>query len=333
MKGTFWKLYIKQHKKVMFYIAVCYALLWLFCWLYHLPIQAIVYPSAVCILIGIIIAWVDILHTKRKYGKLEQLQNLVYDMMQDFPEVSSIEDKEYQRIIELMEEEQVRIKTDLSAKYEDMVEYYTIWAHQIKTPIAAMRLQLQKEDSNLSRQLMADLNRIEQYVEMVMIYLRLDSSATDYVIKEYTLDSIVKQAVRKYASEFICRKIKLDYRLQDDEIKVITDEKWLCFVIEQILSNALKYSEKGTITVYLEEPQTLCIQDTGIGIAPSDLPRVFEKGYTGYNGRNDKRASGIGLFLSKQICDRLGHTIQIDSLPDRGTTVRINLYTEKMTLE
>ena len=105
----------------------------------------------------------------------------------------------------------------------------------------------------------------------------------------------------------------------------MTDEKWLSFVIEQILSNALKYTREGSVTIYVREPKTLCIEDTGIGIAKSDLPRVFEKGYTGYNGRTDKRASGLGLYLCRRICDSLGAKINISSEVRRGTLVSVDL--------
>lgn len=326
-------MYLKQHKKILIYSGVCYVLIWLFCYLYHLPVSAVIYATAICLLIGALFVGMDVIEAKKKSEKLRAFSSLIHDLEQDLPRITTVEDMEYQRILGQMDEEQSRLKTDLSAEYENMVEYYTIWAHQIKTPIAAMRLKLQNEDSDLVRQLSVDLNRIEQYVEMVMIFLRLDSDSSDYMIREYDLNAIVNQAVRKYASEFIYRKIKLDYRLPEDSIRVITDEKWLCFVIEQILSNALKYTKQGMISVYLEEPETLCIKDTGIGIAPADLPRVFEKGYTGYNGRNDKRASGIGLFLTKKICERLGHVIQMDSKVDEGTIVRIDLHVNRMQLE
>lgn len=212
-----------------------------------------------------------------------------------------------------------------------MMEYYTIWVHQIKTPIAAMRLQLQGEDSDSSRELLEELQRIEQYVEMVLTYLRLDSGSTDYVLKKYDLDDIIRQAVRKYASQFIRKKIRLTYEPLSCE--VLTDEKWLLFVIEQVLSNALKYTRSGEISITLEAPKTLCIRDTGIGIAPEDLPRIFEKGFTGYNGRNDKKASGIGLYLCRRICSRLNHEIIITSKVDVGTEVRIDLDRKVLEVE
>ena len=194
-----------------------------------------------------------------------------------------------------------------------------------------MRLNLQNEDSPLSRKLSADLFRVEQYVEMVMMYLRLDSDTSDYVIKEYELDDIVRQAVKKFAGEFISRKLSLVYKPLDTV--VVTDEKWLSFVIEQVLSNSLKYTLSGEITVSLKGDRILCISDTGMGIAPEDIPRIFEKGYTGRNGRSDKKASGLGLYLCRRICGRLGHLITIESEPDRGTAVYIDLNREPVIFE
>lgn len=215
--------------------------------------------------------------------------------------------------------------------YQELVEYYTVWAHQIKTPIAAMRLLLQDADTDEQRALLEQLQSVEQYVEMVLGYLRLESPSSDYVIRNYLLDDIVRQAVRKYASQFIRRKLRLEYTPLN--VSVITDEKWLLFVIEQVLSNALKYTRSGSVSITLEAPKTLCIRDTGIGIAPEDLPRVFEKGYTGSNGRTDKRATGIGLYLCRRILEKLGHTIAITSTVGEGTTVRIGLQQDALEVE
>ena len=166
---------------------------------------------------------------------------------------------------------------------------------------------------------------------MVLCYLRLNSSSTDYLIQEYSLDDIIKQAVKKFAGQFIRKKIRLDF--QQTQARVITDEKWLSFVIEQVLSNALKYTPSGTITINMEAPKTLCIRDTGIGIAPEDLPRIFEKGYTGYNGRKDKKASGIGLYLCRRICENLGHRITANSSLESGTVIRIHLEQKALKVE
>jgi signal transduction histidine kinase len=156
---------------------------------------------------------------------------------------------------------------------------------------------------------------------------------SDFVLKRYSLDDMVKQAIRKYAKMFIRKKIKLSFiNLNCD---VLTDEKWLVFVIEQILSNAIKYSNKGQISIYMDptKEKTLVIEDTGIGIAPEDLPRVFEKGYTGYNGRADKKSTGIGLYLCQQILSKLSHTIKMESQVGKGTKVFIDLATKDIDVE
>lgn len=300
--------------------------------LYHLPLKAVLYPILLCSIVGILLLGLDYRRVYKKYQLLQVLKKCPQDIIKRLPKQDSMEECEYQQILCLMTEKQKQIEERMNNRYVDMMEYYTIWAHQIKTPIASMRLNLQNEDSQLSRGLSEDLFRIEQYVEMVLCYLRLDSQASDYVIREYELDGIIKQAIKRLASQFIRKKIRLCY--EPLSIKVITDEKWLLFVIEQVLSNALKYTrEEGTVTIRMEEPQTLCICDTGIGIAPEDLPRIFEKGYTGYNGRSDKKASGIGLYLSKRICANLGHSISANSSLDSGTVIRIHLEQRKLEVE
>ena len=218
-------------------------------WLYHLPVEAVLYPTAVCTVLGLVLLLIDFRRVLRKHQVLERIQTLSDAFGENFPEVEGLEDEDYQQIIHLLHEEQTQFHTDTARRYEDMVDYYTIWAHQIKTPIASMRLTLQNEDSQLSRKLSGDLFRIEQYVEMVLMFLRLDSDSTDYLFRECDLDSIIRQTVRKFAGEFISRKLQLLY--EPVQARVITDEKWLSFVMEQVLSNALKYTPSGSITISL----------------------------------------------------------------------------------
>lgn len=194
-----------------------------------------------------------------------------------------------------------------------------------------MGLTLQNQDTALSRQLMGQLTRISQYADMALAYLRLDSEHTDYVIRSCDLDAVIREAVKKFSGEFIRRGIHLEYKGVNQ--KVITDEKWLEFVLEQLISNALKYTPAGSVAIYQEPGPTLCVADTGIGIAPEDLPRIFENGYTGINGRRDKRASGIGLYLCRRVCQNLGHEISAESTPGKGTTIRLNLARRESTYE
>lgn len=299
--------------------------------LYHLPIDAVIYPTLLCVALGILIMVFDFLRVRHEHEALSGISSMTDVIAETLPKMDGIKDEDYRQILRLLSEEYNNYRTHTNRKYSDMIDYYTVWAHQIKTPIASMRLHLQNEDSALSRTLSSDLHRIEQYVEMVLTFLRLNSESTDYVIKEYDLDKIIKQAVRKFSSDFIGRKLSLVY--EPVNTTVITDEKWLSFVIEQVLSNALKYTPAGSITITLENEKTLRIRDTGIGIAPEDLPRVFENGYTGYNGSADKKASGIGLYLCKRVCSNLGHTIAARSVVDVGTTIDIDFTQTKLEVE
>ena len=209
-----------------------------------------------------------------------------------------------------------------SDRYWEALDYYTVWAHQIKTPIAAMKLRLQREDSPLSRELQGELFRVEQYADMVMAYLRLEESEGDYVFRSVELDSLLRSCIRRFSGEFISKHLSLSYEPTDKSL--VTDEKWLSFVVGQLLSNAVKYTTAGGVTVRVSD-NALRIEDTGMGIAPEDLPRVFDKGYTGYNGRKDKRASGIGLYLCKRVCDRLGLTLRCEYVLNVGTCMILEM--------
>lgn len=323
--------YLKQRKNMMglsFLFVVIHVVIFA---LYDLPLAAMAYPVGLCLVIGLIALALDFRNIYHRHQTLSMVQSMANAMDFSMPKEEGILDADYQAIIRLLCQEQSDRAHDMNCKYQDMIDYYTVWAHQIKTPIASMHLHLQTEDTPLVRQLSSDLMRIEQYVEMVLMFLRLDADSTDYVIREYDLDTIVRRSVRKFAGEFIARKLKLVYAPVD--ATVITDEKWLSFVIEQVLSNALKYTPGGSITISLEAPKTLCIQDTGIGIAAEDLPRIFEKGYTGYNGRSDQKASGIGLYLCRRICKNLGHSISAASAPDEGTVICIDLAQKRLEVE
>lgn len=317
----FWD-YLKSRLKVLVLLVVVEGIFASSYLLFDLPAVTVLYPlvlSSVAILIAGVI---DFLIVYNKHSRLKR---------NDLPQTSGPLEKDYREIINKLKEEQEFARQKTTSDFNNMVEYYTVWAHQIKTPIASMRLQIQSVDSDLARRLDGDLNRIEAYVEMVLTFLRLDSDSTDYVIRKIDLDAVIKPAIRKFARDFISKKLTMDFK--PTEYKVLSDDKWLSFVIEQVLSNAVKYTKKGGIKVYMDEPGILCIEDTGIGISAEDLPRIFENGYTGFNGREDKRASGIGLYLCKRICDNLGHKIYAESEPGVGTKIRIDMNIKEIGIE
>ena len=330
MMRLFWE-YVKQRRRAILAFGVFSLVLAVSFTLYHLPPEAVLYPVILCAFAALLWAIVDFGRIRRKHEALKSICGMIGIASREFPPADGIEDEDYQEIIRRFSAAYSELKTKTSLQYADMVDYYTVWVHQIKTPIASMKLTLQNEDSALSRRLSAELFRIEQYVDMVLTFLRLDSDSTDYLFREYDLDLIIKQAVKKFSGEFIGRKISLKF--EPTGKKIVTDEKWLSFVIEQVLSNALKYTRAGHIAIFLDKEGKLHISDTGIGIAPEDLPRIFENGFTGYNGRSDQKASGIGLYLCQRICTNLGHTISAESVVDAGTTILIDLSQTKAWVE
>ena len=314
--------YIRSRLKVIIIFAVIAGIFASSYLLFDMPAVTVLYPLILSIVILIIIGTADLIITAGKHKKM--IQN-------EIPPANDLIEKDYQDIINKLKEEEELSRRKASSDYNNMVEYYTVWAHQIKTPIASMRLQIQSEDSELSRKLDGDLNRIEAYVEMVLTFLRLDSDSTDYVIKEISLDDVIRPAIRKFSRDFISKKLTMDF--EPTEASVLSDEKWLSFVIEQVISNAVKYTSSGGIRIYMAESDVLCIEDTGIGISAEDLPRIFENGYTGFNGREDKRASGIGLYLCKRVCDNLGHKITAESEPGVGTKIMIGFDRQELGVE
>lgn len=269
---------------------------------------------------------------RKKHLILESLRKVPQECADNLPQYRNLLEADYQEIITMLSEKLAEIKSEDQIARQDLADYYGMWAHQIKTPIAAMHILLQGMEAEYpelteTKEIKMELFKMEQYVEMVLTYLRMEDMSSDLQIEQVPLDKILKQSVRKYSQMFILQKIRLEYRPTGQN--VLTDEKWLGFVIEQILSNALKYIRSdGVIRIYKEEKDNrmlLIIEDNGIGIQAEDLPRVFEKGFTGYNGRADKKSTGIGLYLSKKIMKRLGHGIWIESDIGHGTCVYVDL--------
>ncbi|KLE14784.1 sensor histidine kinase [Clostridium sp. C8] len=325
--------YIKARLKgVIFLILSCLTFVIVFS-LYNLPVEPVAYASILCISIGFLFLIVDFFYFYKKHKLLQELKDNIILNFDNLPEAKDLIEKDYYDLLTITYKQNLQTAYNADISRSDLVDYYTLWAHQIKTPISAMHLILQSEESDLSSELSMELFKVEQYVEFVLQYLRLESMSSDLVLKKQSLDNIVKQAVRKYARMFIRRKIKLDFKELNCE--VLTDEKWLVFVIEQLLSNALKYTKEGTISIYMDSPseKTLVIEDTGIGIREEDLVRIFERGFTGYNGRWDKKSTGLGLYLCKQILNKLSHSITIESRVDEGTKVKINLETIELGIE
>ena len=323
--------YLKQYIKPIFLFISFVLVFTLIFFLYNLEVEPVLYSAFICCFIGIICICINFINYYKKHFLLHKLQREISISLDKLPLPKNLIEDDYTNLIlKLNDEYKSYISKSDNAK-RDMIDYYTMWAHQIKTPISAMKLLIQTSESEISNALSSELFKIEQYVEMVLSYIRLDNSENDFVIKEYNLDDIVRQAIRKYAPLFIRKKISLDF--QNTNYKVLTDEKWLVFVIEQLLSNAIKYTNKGKISIYPLENKKMVIEDNGIGISPEDIPRIFDKGFTGYNGRADKKATGLGLYLCKNILDKLSHKISIESEIGVGTKVILDLSMININIE
>ena len=233
--------------------------------------------------------------------------------------------------LEERESELYQKKSEAQSKLTDLLDYYTLWVHQIKTPIAASRLLVAEvSDREVKQQLEQEIFKIDSYTNLVLQYLRLESFHDDLVFEQVQVEDLVKDMVRKYALFFIQKGLTVN--LHDLDKTIVTDKKWLLVVIEQILSNSLKYTKEGGLEIYMEG-QELFIKDTGIGIKNSDVLRVFERGFSGYNGRLTQQSSGLGLYLSKKISEELGHQIRIESEVGIGTTVCIKFSNMNLMIE
>lgn len=233
-------------------------------------------------------------------------------------------DQAYERQYKHLEDEYQTYKDLTNDKAKEQMDYFTLWLHQIKTPISAISLILEnlKDESNEKKQMQKELIQLNDYTHMALNYLKLEDIGKEMDLEEVNLDRVIKETIKKYSIIFIYNDIGLDY--EGVQANVLTDRKWLQVLIEQLLSNSLKYTSIGTIRIYLENPERLIIEDTGSGIRKEDLPKIFEKGYTGYDGRLHDKSTGLGLFLSKMICERLGHGLSIDSEVGVGTKAIID---------
>ena len=312
--------YLKMKKTSIIGILGVYAILFVFVYLYRIPIEVILYPFILTIVFVLMVLLFDYIKYKEKVNKISQICNDISSCYSVKINDKNIFDEYYLDIInELLKENRKQV-SQIQKKVSDINDYFSIWVHQIKTPIASMKLKIDNEQMDLL-QLASDLNRIDHYVDLVLSFLKFDEEKIDLYFRKTDVDRIMRESLKKFSNDFIIKKIRLDYKLSKRE--VLTDEKWLSFVFDQLLSNALKYTDKGTISIYYDGDSCLCIKDSGIGIALADMERLFEKGFTGYNGRQYKKASGIGLYMCKRMCDKLNIGISIDSVVNEYTLVKL----------
>lgn len=318
--------YLLSRRRTILAFIAFFAIHYVVYLLYQIPLEPALYVAELVFVLGLLLGSIGFWRYQRKHRALWEMLTAVTVDLRGMPDAMDAIETDYQALIRFLRQDSARVISERDHRQAEMSDYYTLWAHQIKTPIAAMRLLLQSgEASGRHSDLEQELFKIECYSEMVLHYLRLESLSADLVLQGHDLLAIVRQALRKYAPVFIHKNLSLV--MEPFSITVLTDEKWLVFVIEQILSNALKYTPSGKVSIYPDPDaeRTLVIEDTGIGIRQEDIPRIFERGFTGYNGRTDlgQRSTGIGLYLCHQILGKLSHTLSVSSEVGRGTKIRI----------
>lgn len=294
--------------------------------LYDIFIEPFIYAASLSLVFLITYLLLSYFHEKKRSDERRYVLNAILSEWQNLPESSSLSEEDYSEMIGVLGRQLEKIQSENLTDRQDMIDYYTAWVHQIKTPIAVMRLKL-SEDTPEHHALSVELTRIEQYAEMALQYIRIGSGTNDLVIREYKLDDLIKPSFRKLAPQFVEKKLKLIY--EPSQETVITDEKWFSCIMDQLLSNAVKYTQQGEVTIRLDNG-LLKVSDTGMGIAPEDLPRIFEKGYTGINGRMNRHSSGLGLYLARKAADLLAISLKAESKVGEGSTFTLDLR-EKMS--
>ncbi|WOY88366.1 sensor histidine kinase [Ligilactobacillus murinus] len=251
--------------------------------------------------------------------KLKQLQLLQTNFSHELlPLSTSQAEMLYQQIAEELEQKLVAELEHSRLKKQEMLEDFGIWLHQVKTPVSALDLLIQAQGND--PKMRAELFKVNEYLQLMLNYLRQQLDNSDLVFEQVALDQVIKEVLKKYALFFAQKGLRVEF--VDLDAKVTTDKKWLIFILEQLIFNAIKYTNTGTIT-FIFNGDHLAIKDTGIGIKAQDIPRVFDKGFTGYNGRQDQRASGLGLYLSQKVATKLGCQLELTSKVGQGTTVKV----------
>lgn len=324
--------FLREKRQLLFFLLFFEGALCLIYGLYGLPWGPAGYTCLMTAVVTLGFLTAGFFRWKRKRRQLLILKRQAEQSLEtaDLPKAETPLEKIYQEIIRDQEKRCQREKKESREKLVRSREYYTRWSHQIKTPIAAMELLLQEEPADV-RALKRELLKTSQYVEMALSYQRMEGEGNDLVIQRYELRPVVMQAVKKVSPLLIHKHIS--FSAGDLSGEVLTDEKWLVFVLEQLLTNASKYTKEGGSVRIGQENGLLVLRDTGIGIRSEDLPRIFEWGYTGYNGRLDKRSTGVGLALVKQVMEMLGNKMEIRSVLGEGTEVFLDLRRTELEAE
>ncbi len=324
--------YLKNHIPAIVSAVLCVSITALVLWLYGEPLTPALLCAALLLLLGLIFGIIGY----RRFSKKHDMLTRALPFPQNFAETLSISEeddasemegkiglieKDYQLLLSKLSDELDKEKEEASSSRNAMLDYYTMWVHQIKTPISAMSLIIQNmEDQETANRLNSQLLHVRNYADMALNYLRLGSESNDLVFEKVDVDEVLRAEIKRAMTMFLSSGLQVDF--VPTKLVVTSDRKWLGFIIDQLISNAVKYQKEGTVHFYGDD-QSFIIEDEGIGIAKEDLPRIFEKGYTGYNGHNEKQSSGLGLYLVKKAADMISADVVFTSEVGKGTKVRV----------
>ncbi len=320
--------YLKD-KLYAFLIFIIYIIiLILFLIALKLSSSIIIFITVFTIVIFFVILFFDYFRKRKFYSELLDKLNTLdkkYLLIEMVLVPNFLEGKMLYDVLDEVNKNEHDLISNLKNKQEDFKEYIELWIHEVKLPLASLTL-MNRKDKNTLR----ELKRIEDDVEQILYYVRCENANNDYLIKEWNLDTIIKNVALRNKDDLLA--LGIDFKVDNCNLKVLTDSKWLEFIINQIVSNSIKYKKDKDSIIEItgkdsDDFVTITINDNGKGISKSDLPRVFSKTFTGNNGRvNSSKSTGMGLYLCKELCNKLGHKIEIDSIVDEYTKVTITIY-------
>ena len=320
--------YLKDKLYAFLIFAIYIIILILFLIALKLSSSIIIFITAFTVAVFFIILFYDYFRKRKFYEELlDKLYSLdkKYLLIEMLLEPNFLEGKILYDVLDEVNKNEHDLISKLKKRQDDFKEYIELWIHEVKLPLASLTLINRKDKSTLRV-----LKELEDYVEQILYYVRCENANNDYLIKEWSLDTIIKNVALRNKDDLLA--LNIDFKVNNCNLKVLTDSKWLEFIINQIVSNSIKYKKDKDSSLEItgkdyKDYITITIYDNGKGISKSDLPRVFNKTFTGANGRSaSSKSTGMGLYLCRELCNKLGHKIEIDSMKDEYTKVTITIY-------
>lgn len=330
-----WKNYCKDRcVEILLYLVMSFLVV-VFLWLFHTPPVLWVVVSVLLFCFGLALLIYGYIRRYRFYQQLEKYLGELdekYLVTETIGRPVFLEGCIFYDTLREIDKSMYDEVEKHEASLREFKEYVELWVHEVKLPIASSFLILHNNRNETTRKLREQMQRIESYVEQVLYYVRSENAEKDYLIKPCGLSEIIGRVIQRNRDALLCQKISVVF--ESVECEVYSDSKWLEFIINQIVSNSLKYAKKenARLEFLIEEngqAPVLEIRDNGIGIPKGELARVFDKSYTGSNGRKVASSTGMGLYLCRELCAKLGHEIEIDSQEGEFTCVRIKFHSEE----